>query len=121
MRAFLLCLTLVACGGGSDAGDQPLSDAELMDEIMAEADRLNSCEVVEDCEAKSLNCGSLYVNADADQAYLDDLLAQHNARKGPIGCDASCACGVLRCEENKCVTEAGDCQNTPEDGMMVCL
>jgi len=121
MRALLLCLTLAACGGGSDATDQPLSDAELMDEIMAEADRINSCEQVSDCEAKALNCGALYVDASADQAYLDDLLAEHAARNQGRDCSAACACGVLRCEENKCVTEPGDCQDVPEDGMTVCL
>jgi hypothetical protein len=121
MRAFLLCLALLGCGGGAEATDAPLSDSELMSEIMAEAERLNSCEVVGDCEAKSLNCGALYVNAEADQTRLDDLLAEHQRRSGNLGCPGSCQCGVLRCEQNRCVTESGDCTTPPPDGMSVCL
>jgi hypothetical protein len=121
MRAFLLCLTLVACGGGAEAGDAPLSDSELRGEILAEADRINSCETVTDCEAKQYNCGAVYVSADADQSRLDELLAENDSRMAGLGCDTSCQCGVLLCEENKCVTQSTDCMTTPPEGMMVCL
>src|SRR5687768_2041199 len=121
MRAWVLCLLLVACGGGAEAGDAPLTRAELQGEILAEAERLNSCDVVADCEAKSFDCGAVYVNADADHTRLDELLHEHQARFEGRGCDASCQCGVLRCEANECVTESGDCMTEPPDGMMVCL
>jgi hypothetical protein len=120
MRAFLLCLALIACGGGSEAGDAPLTEAELESEILAEAERINSCGAVADCEAKSFDCTTVYVSSDADQARLDDLLMEHASRFGG-GCVSSCQCGVLRCEANKCVTEPGDCMTEPPDGMMVCL
>ena len=112
---------MAACGGGSEAGDAPLSEAELKSEIQVEAARLNACDAVADCEAKSFDCGSVYVNADSDQTRLDELLHEHESRFGGRGCNASCACGVLRCEENKCVTESSDCMTEPPDGMMVCL
>ena len=121
MRAFLLCLTALACGGGADATDAPLSESELLSEIMAEADSINFCDVVDDCEQKSLNCGAIFVNRDADQARLDELLSEHEARFGGLGCDASCQCGILSCEGNRCVTESGDCMTTPPEGTMVCL
>jgi hypothetical protein len=121
MRAFLLCLALVACGGDHEAADAPLSDSELLSEIMAEAERINSCDVVGDCEAKSLGCSALYVNADADQTRLDELLADYQSRRGPVGCPVSCQCGLLRCEQNKCVTQASDCMEMPPDAMTVCL
>jgi hypothetical protein len=121
MRALLFCLTLSACAGNHEATDAPLSDAELLSEIMAEAERLNSCDTVDDCEQKSLNCSAIFVNADADQTRLDDLLAEHDARSGNRGCDASCQCGLLRCAESKCVTESGDCMTIPPDAEMVCL
>jgi len=121
MRAFLLCLALAGCSGGPDATDAPLSDAELNGEITAEAERINSCETVDDCEAKAFGCSSLYVNADADQTRLDELLAEHAARRGDVACPGSCACGVLLCDENKCVTEAADCMTPPPDGTPICL
>src|SRR5688572_18102778 len=121
MRAFLFCLALVACGGDHEAGDAPLSDAELEGEIRAEAARINSCEVVGDCERKLLGCSAFFVSADADQTRLDELLVEHQRRSGGQGCPSICECGVLRCEQNECVTETGDCMSVPPDAMQTCL
>jgi len=121
MRAFVLCLALLACGGGSEAGDTPLSESELRSEIILEAESLNTCDVTSDCEAKPFDCGSLYVNAEGDQARLDELLEQFDARFGGLACDTSCQCGFLTCMDNECVTGADDdCMISPPDEM-ICL
>ena len=121
MRAFLFSVLLVACGGGADATDAPLSEQELLSEIMVQADRLNHCETVDDCEQKTVNCAAIFVNADADQTHLDDLITQHQAKSGNLACDTSCRCGLLRCVDNQCVGESGDCMTVPSDALQVCL
>jgi hypothetical protein len=121
MRALFLGLALMACGGGATATDAPLSDAELEREILNEAERIDACDSVTDCENRSFNCGSLFVDARADQSRLDELIAEYESRNPGLGCDTSCQCGVLRCEANQCVTEAGDCMEPPDDAMTVCL
>lgn len=91
---------------------------DLENAIQTEIDRLNSCEVAEDCEAVAFpNCKTSYVNAEADRSSLDSLLMSYPT----TGCDGSCACGLLECIDNRCTTRAGDCMTAPEGAVMTCL
>jgi hypothetical protein len=115
-------VVLAACGGGGSAADAPLRKAELESEIRREADDLNSCDVVGDCEPKGFGCNTVYVNADSDQARLDELVSEHQSRYGDVSCDLSCPCGLLSCQQGKCTTEAGDdCSSPPEGAEVICL
>jgi hypothetical protein len=105
-------------GGGAD-------DVPTWEEIDGIVDDLNSCETVEDCQGISTRpCQIAYVNASADTSEVVAMIDRRNTADSgsdPIGCDASCQCGVLTCEAGKCQTAAGDCETTPTDGLMVCL
>jgi hypothetical protein len=112
---------LAACAGSSTkSGGSGKSAEQLEQEILEEAERLNSCATLSDCEAISYNCGSLYVNASSDTAELEDLIRQHDAKVGQQGCPALCACGVLFCQSGKCVKQSGDCMTVPDGGMQIC-
>ncbi len=116
----LALATFAACGGSSDDDDSGKSKEELDREIRAEAERLNSCELVEDCQGVGYGCSALFVNKDADTAHLEALIAEKEGDE-PLSCPASCACGILSCEAGKCVTASGDCMSTPPGSQMVCL
>jgi len=88
-------------------------------EIEVVADRLNSCNVVEDCKAIAVGCSSLYVNAEADTVELEKMISDSGG--GAVACDLSCACGVLSCREGKCDARASDCSVTNDGETTICL
>jgi hypothetical protein len=92
------------------------------EEIQVQIDALNHCEVTADCEAVSIApCGTEYIAKGSDRSELDALLSEYIKLIGPVGCDGSCACGLLECVEQRCTTRASDCMEMPEGTTNVCL
>jgi len=97
------------------------------DEIGTEIDRLNTCEVVADCQRINTSpCKSAYVNKDADVAALSTMIEDRNALDSggvEYGCDTACECGLLLCEGGQCITEKDlGCESATDPGTQsVCL
>lgn len=108
---------LAAC---SDSGGS--SNEQLEADIAAEIEKLNSCDTVSDCEGVNFPvCSTRYVRSGSDRSTLDRLLEDYGTQNRGVACTTDCKCGVLTCEQNRCVTASGDCETAPPDGMMVCL
>jgi hypothetical protein len=98
------------------------SSEALAEDIEDELDRLNQCETIEDCEPVAYPfCSTRYIAKGSDRTQLDTWLSAYNESLGEVGCDGSCACGVLQCEEQRCTTTASNCMDVPEGGMNICL
>ena len=96
------------------------------DQIHATIERLNTCDTVMDCRSIEVEpCTNAYVNAKADITELQESIQARQELEfgGDFGCDLACACGVLSCQEGKCVAEASGCEDlpAPPDTQMVCL
>jgi len=107
-----------ACVDGMCVAD---SSAGLRADIEAEIERLNHCQVVEDCEAVRYPvCGTSYVHEDEDTSLLDAWLEEYReANDSP--CTGECQCGYLECIDNRCTTSSGDCVSTREGAVNICL
>lgn len=93
------------------------------EQLEAEAEALNSCEEVTDCERVPVGCSAFYVSAAADRTEFEAEIARYEAATSPhgIACDASCACGVLSCSAGRCTTASGDCSDPPAGSETICL
>lgn len=96
------------------------------EQVEAALDAANTCDVVADCHPISTTpCKTAYVNKSADTTEIEAMIAKFNhAELGDdnVECAASCACGVLSCNDGKCETEPGMCDATlPPDLVSVCL
>jgi hypothetical protein len=96
-------------------------DAEIRADIQAEADRLNHCSTVDDCQQVPLLCDSLVTGNAGDHQLLDALTRELRDAHGSTACQTSCACGLLGCESSRCVALPGDCMTVPAGKKMICL
>lgn len=94
-------------GGQSDASPGARTPEQVQDDIRAEVDSLNSCNVMEDCTAVYIpgTCSNGYINSDADRVHLDELIAEYSAVGG---LEPPC---ILTCETLSCVP--GRCEIQP--------
>jgi hypothetical protein len=91
----------------------------LEQNIEAELEQLNHCEVAEDCVAIDYPmCQKSFIAADSEREQLDTWLDSYNAT--PVPCDAVCSCAVVQCVEQRCSALPVDC--SPDAGALsVCL
>ena len=93
-------------GGQSDASQNARTPEQVQDDIRAEVESLNSCNVLEDCTAVYIPgaCSNGYINANADRAHLDELIAEYSA-VGGLEPPCVMTCETLSCAQDRCVTQ----------------
>ena len=99
---------------------------QTWEEIHSTIERLNICNTVADCRSIEVEpCTHAYVSANADITELQESIQARQELEfgGGFGCDLACACGVLSCQEGRCVAEASGCEDLPAapDTQMICL
>ncbi len=99
-------------------------DAPTWETIDLALDRLNHCEVVDDCTSiGTRSCTGTYINNDEDVTIVTGMMDARRAvdGTGDAVCNDACRCGILRCTNSKCETASGDCMDAPAESQMICL